>query len=133
MINANSTSTPFGYGGGDPNSGIPGIQDANEEYGVDILRVQEIRSYEKPTTIANAPDTSRAWSTCAASSFIMTCASLGVGEVHTPPHRGDRAQHGNRVSGGGGGVSACSRWSHRSARARRTPTSIPSTFWPLAR
>ena len=27
----------------------------NEEYGVDILRVQEIRSYEKPTTIANAP------------------------------------------------------------------------------
>jgi purine-binding chemotaxis protein CheW len=28
---------------------------ANEEYGVDILRVQEIRSYEKPTTIANAP------------------------------------------------------------------------------
>ena len=26
----------------------------NEEYGVDILRVQEIRSYEKPTTIANA-------------------------------------------------------------------------------
>ena len=27
----------------------------NEEYGVDILRVQEIRSYEKPTAIANAP------------------------------------------------------------------------------
>lgn len=27
----------------------------NEEYGVDILRVQEIRSYDKPTTIANAP------------------------------------------------------------------------------
>ncbi|MDH4416060.1 chemotaxis protein CheW [Acidovorax sp. HMWF029] len=26
----------------------------NEEYGVDILRVQEIRSYDKPTTIANA-------------------------------------------------------------------------------
>lgn len=26
----------------------------DEEYGVDILRVQEIRSYEKPTTIANA-------------------------------------------------------------------------------
>lgn len=26
----------------------------NEEYGVDILRVQEIRTYEKPTTIANA-------------------------------------------------------------------------------
>ncbi len=29
---------------------------ADEEYGVDILRVQEIRSYEKPTTIANAPE-----------------------------------------------------------------------------
>jgi purine-binding chemotaxis protein CheW len=27
-----------------------------EEYGVDILRVQEIRSYEEPTRIANAPD-----------------------------------------------------------------------------
>ena len=27
-----------------------------EEYGIDILRVQEIRSYDKPTRIANAPD-----------------------------------------------------------------------------
>ncbi len=27
----------------------------NEEYGVEILKVQEIRSYEAPTTIANAP------------------------------------------------------------------------------
>lgn len=27
-----------------------------EEYGIDILRVQEIRSYEPPTCIANAPD-----------------------------------------------------------------------------
>jgi purine-binding chemotaxis protein CheW len=26
-----------------------------EEYGIDILKVQEIRSYEEPTTIANAP------------------------------------------------------------------------------
>ena len=26
-----------------------------EEYGIDILRVQEIRSYENPTRIANAP------------------------------------------------------------------------------
>ena len=26
-----------------------------EEYGIDILRVQEIRSYEQPTKIANAP------------------------------------------------------------------------------
>ena len=28
----------------------------SEEYGIDILRVQEIRSYENPTRIANAPD-----------------------------------------------------------------------------
>lgn len=27
----------------------------NEEYGIDILRVQEIRSYETPTRIANSP------------------------------------------------------------------------------
>ncbi|MBI5937720.1 MAG: chemotaxis protein CheW, partial [Betaproteobacteria bacterium] len=26
-----------------------------EEYGIDILKVQEIRGYEAPTTIANAP------------------------------------------------------------------------------
>jgi len=28
---------------------------AGEEYGIDILRVQEIRSYEAPTRLANAP------------------------------------------------------------------------------
>lgn len=28
----------------------------DEEYGMDILRVQEIRSYEPPTRMANAPD-----------------------------------------------------------------------------
>jgi len=27
-----------------------------EEYGIDILKVQEIRRWEQPTTIANAPD-----------------------------------------------------------------------------
>ena len=27
-----------------------------EEYGIEILKVQEIRSYEEPTTIANAPE-----------------------------------------------------------------------------
>jgi purine-binding chemotaxis protein CheW len=27
-----------------------------EEYGIDILRVQEIRSYEEPTRMANAPE-----------------------------------------------------------------------------
>ena len=35
-----------------------------EEYGIDILRVQEIRSFEEPTRIANVPPLSRAWSTC---------------------------------------------------------------------
>ena len=28
----------------------------NEEYGMDILRVQEIRSFERPTHMANAPE-----------------------------------------------------------------------------
>ncbi|MDR3391126.1 MAG: chemotaxis protein CheW [Sulfuriferula sp.] len=28
----------------------------NEEYGIDILKVQEIRGYESPTSIANVPD-----------------------------------------------------------------------------
>jgi purine-binding chemotaxis protein CheW len=28
----------------------------NEEYGIDILKVQEIRGYEAPTRITNAPD-----------------------------------------------------------------------------
>jgi purine-binding chemotaxis protein CheW len=28
----------------------------SEEYGVDILKVQELRGYEEPTRIANAPD-----------------------------------------------------------------------------
>jgi len=28
----------------------------DEEYGIDILRVQEIRSYEQPTRMANTPD-----------------------------------------------------------------------------
>jgi len=28
----------------------------NEEYGIDILRVQEIRSFERPTRMANAPE-----------------------------------------------------------------------------
>ena len=32
------------------------FQLGQEEYGIDILRVQEIRSYETPTRIAHAPD-----------------------------------------------------------------------------
>jgi len=52
-----------------PSSGAPATQTAGrpdgrqfltfrigqEEYGLDILRVQEIRSYEAPTRVANAP------------------------------------------------------------------------------
>lgn len=60
-----------------------------EEYGIDILRVQEIRSYEEPTRIANAP------------AFIKGVVNLrgvivpvtgdmeivpGVRVVHTPAH-----------------------------------------------
>ena len=36
-----------------------------EEYGIDILRVQEIRSYEAPTRIADAPHLIKGWSTFA--------------------------------------------------------------------
>ena len=50
-------------GGTAPQVAIPNTQAnefltftlGHEEYGVEILKVQEIRSYEAPTTIANAP------------------------------------------------------------------------------
>jgi hypothetical protein len=48
-----------------------------EEYGIDILRVQEIRSYEQPTPRGSPTrrSSSRAWSTCAAPSCrSSTCA-----------------------------------------------------------
>lgn len=32
-----------------------------EEYGIDILKVQEIRGYEPPTRIANAPSFLKGW------------------------------------------------------------------------
>ena len=32
------------------------FQLGKEEYGIDILKVQEIRSYEQPTRMAQAPD-----------------------------------------------------------------------------
>jgi purine-binding chemotaxis protein CheW len=38
----------------------------DEEYGIDIVRVQEIRSFEKPPHMANAQLTYWAWSTCVA-------------------------------------------------------------------
>ena len=47
-----------------------------EEYGIDILKVQEIRSYEAPTRIANAPPFLKGVVNCAASSCrSWTCAS----------------------------------------------------------
>ncbi len=62
MINA-ATATPTAFSASSRGTGaLTQIREflafkiANEEYGVDILRVQEIRSYEKPTTIANAPE-----------------------------------------------------------------------------
>ncbi|UWN48847.1 Chemotaxis protein CheW [Alcanivorax sp. ALC70] len=38
----------------------------DEEYAIDILKVQEIRGYDNVTRIANARSSSRAWPTCAA-------------------------------------------------------------------
>jgi len=38
----------------------------SEEYGIDILRVQEIRGYEAPTASPTCRRSSRAWSTCVA-------------------------------------------------------------------
>ena len=65
-----------------------------EEYGIDILRVQEIRSYEQPTRIANAPISSRAWSTCGRHrSHRRPAAEAGLrhGRVQRL-HGGDRAE-----------------------------------------
>lgn len=45
-----------------------------EEYGIDILKVQEIRGYEPPTRIAHAPEFIKGWSTCAGrSSPLWIC------------------------------------------------------------
>ena len=46
---------PAGGGGRQAGERIPDLHPGDEEYGVEILKVQEIRSYEEPTTIANAP------------------------------------------------------------------------------
>jgi hypothetical protein len=45
---------------------VPDLHLGEEEYGVEILRVQEIRGYEAVTHIANARISSRASSTCVA-------------------------------------------------------------------
>ncbi len=48
---AASSAAPEGQAGGE----FLTFRLGEEEYGIDILRVQEIRSYEQPTRIANAP------------------------------------------------------------------------------
>ena len=44
-----------------------------EEYGCDILKVQEIRGYENPTRIANAPEFADALDV----SYVMGLAAIG--------------------------------------------------------
>ena len=48
---ARAEASPVGHTGGE----FLTFRLGQEEYGIDILRVQEIRSYEPPTRIANAP------------------------------------------------------------------------------
>ncbi len=57
-----SAASAAGAGTGSPAAFAPPVASefltfklGAEEYGIDILRVQEIRSYEQPTRIANAP------------------------------------------------------------------------------
>ena len=56
-----STSSPHVHGDAALASAVTSLREflafklGAEEYGIDILRVQEIRSYEAPTRIANAP------------------------------------------------------------------------------
>ena len=53
------SETGLGFGAGhratDGGSEFLSFRLGTEEYGIDILKVQEIRSYEQPTRIANAP------------------------------------------------------------------------------
>jgi purine-binding chemotaxis protein CheW len=54
-----STTTPTGEGPGaaaTPMREFLAFKLGADEYGIDILRVQEIRSYERPTRIAHAPE-----------------------------------------------------------------------------
>ena len=51
-----ATNTPPSSSQGLPDSGqFLTLRLGNEEYAIDILRVQEIRSYEEPTRMVNAP------------------------------------------------------------------------------
>ena len=61
MMNSPSTATAAGVTTPPQASALTDLREflafklGAEEYGIDILRVQEIRSYEEPTRIANAP------------------------------------------------------------------------------
>ena len=59
-----------------------------EEYGIDILKVQEIRGYEKPTRIANAPHFINISQTIFHNNpgHIMTLLTVGIGArfTHVP-------------------------------------------------
>ena len=50
-----ASTTNDHHGAGMPNEFLS-FRIGSEEYGMDILRVQEIRSYETPTRIANTPN-----------------------------------------------------------------------------
>ncbi len=113
---------------------------ANEEYGVDILRVQEIRSYEKPTTIANAPEHLKGVVNLRGVivPIIDLRIKLGVSEVQYDHltvvivlNIGQRVV-GVVVDGRVGRAHAGAIAAAPRARAA-TPTSTPSTSWPLAR
>jgi purine-binding chemotaxis protein CheW len=51
-----ATLTPTASAAAGRRTGARAFKLGAEEYGIDILRVQEIRSYERPTRIANAPE-----------------------------------------------------------------------------
>lgn len=50
-----STSSGLAGSGSSPSKQFLTFRIGGEEYGIDILKVQEIRSYEAPTRIAHAP------------------------------------------------------------------------------
>jgi purine-binding chemotaxis protein CheW len=50
-----TSAAPVAAGALGPTSEYLTFSLGSEEYGIDILKVQEIRGYEKPTAIANAP------------------------------------------------------------------------------
>lgn len=52
---ARASAVPSASAAAPPISEFLAFKLGGEEYGIDILRVQEIRSYEQPTRIANAP------------------------------------------------------------------------------